>query len=317
MQSQVLKEGYFHMFLLIVSQLFKMLVILLVGIFCSRIGLVSAEGSRCISNLLLNIVNPCLILTVYQTEYDADLVSGLLVSFAAALLSHIIAILISTVLIHRGSSQDFGLERYASVYSNCGFIGIPLIGSVLGDTGVFYLTAYMTVFNLLTWTHGLSQMKGNFRFRNLRDGILSPMVVSTVLAMILFFVQFRIPGPLLDAMNYIADMNTPLAMMVAGFAVAGSNLRKICTNLSIYRVAALKLLVIPLAVLLVLSFLPLDPTVAYTTLIATACPTATTITMMSILFNKNSAYASEIFSSTTVLSILTIPVVISAAELLL
>lgn len=305
------------MFLLIVSQLFKMLVILLVGIFCSRIGLVSTEGSRCISNLLLNIVNPCLILTVYQTDYNSDLVAGLLVSFAAAILSHIVAILISTLLIRKGSSADFGLERYASVYSNCGFIGIPLIGSVLGDTGVFYLTAYMTVFNLLTWTHGLSQMKGNFDLRNLRDGVLSPMVVATLTAMVLFFVQFRIPGPLLDAMNYIADMNTPLAMMVAGFSVAHSDLRRVCTNLKIYRVAVLKLLVIPLAVLLVLSFLPLDPTVAYTTLIATACPTATTITMMSILFNKNSAYASEIFSFTTVLSILTIPVVISAAELLL
>ena len=304
------------MFLLIVSQLFKMLVILLVGILCSRIGLVSAEGSRCISNLLLNIVNPCLILTVYQTDYNSDLVAGLLVSFAAAILSHIVAILISTLLIRKGSSADFGLERYASVYSNCGFIGIPLIGSVLGDTGVFYLTAYMTVFNLLTWTHGLSQMKGNFNLRNLRDGVLSPMVVATLTAMVLFFVQFRIPGPLLDAMNYIADMNTSLAMMVAGFSVAHSDLRRVCTNLKIYRVAVLKLLVIPLAVLLVLSFLPLDPTVAYTTLIATACPTATTITMMSILFNKNSAYASEIFSFTTVLSILTIPVIISAAELL-
>ena len=188
------------MFLLIVSQLFKMLVILLVGIFCSRIGLVSTEGSRCISNLLLNIVNPCLILTVYQTDYNSDLVAGLLVSFAAAILSHIVAILISTLLIRKGSSADFGLERYASVYSNCGFIGIPLIGSVLGDTGVFYLTAYMTVFNLLTWTHGLSQMKGNFNLRNLRDGVLSPMVVATLTAMVLFFVQFRIPGPLLDAM---------------------------------------------------------------------------------------------------------------------
>ena len=136
--------------------------------------------------------------------------------------------------------------------------------------------------------------------------------------MVLFFVQFRIPGPLLDAMNYIADMNTPLAMMVAGFAVARIQISaRYAPTCSIYRVAALKLLVIPLAVLLVLSFLPLDPTVAYTTLIATACPTATTITMMSILFNKNSAYASEIFSFTTVLSILTIPVVISAAELLL
>ncbi len=304
------------MFLLIVSQLFKMLVILLVGIFCCRIGLVSTEGSRCISNLLLNIVNPCLIITVYQTDYDKTLVAGLLLSFAAALVSHFIAILISTAFIRKNSSAESGLERYAAVYSNCGFIGIPLIGSVLGNEGVFYLTAYMTVFNLLTWTHGLSLMKGNFRLRNLRDGLLSPMVLSTLLAMALFFIQFEIPGPLLDSMNYIADMNTPLAMMVAGFSVAHSNLKDICTNLSIYKVAALKLLAIPLAVLLFLSFLPLDSTVAYTTLIASACPTATTITMMSILYNKNHAYASEIFSFTTVLSILTIPVVISAAELL-
>lgn len=294
-----------------------MLVILLVGILCCRIDLVGPEGSRCISNLLLNIVNPCLIITVYQTDYDKTLVAGLLLSFAAAIASHFIAILISTALIRKNSSAESGLERYAVVYSNCGFIGIPLIGSVLGNEGVFYLTAYMTVFNLLTWTHGLSLMKGNFRLRNLRDGLLSPMVLSTLLAMALFFIQFRIPGPLLDSMNYIADMNTPLAMMVAGFSVAHSNLKEICTNLHIYKVAALKLLAVPLAVLVFLSFLPLDSTVAYTTLIASACPTATTITMMSILYDKNHAYASEIFSFTTVLSILTIPVVISAAELLL
>ena len=118
-------------------------------------------------------------------------------------------------------------------------------------------------------------------------------------------------------MNYIADMNTPLAMMVAGFSVAHSNLKKIFTSPGIYKVAALKLLVIPLAVLALLSLLPLDPTVAYTTLIATACPTATTIAMMSILYNKNHAYASEIFSFTTVLSILTIPVIMFAASFLL
>lgn len=305
------------MFLLIVSQLFKMLVILLAGILCCRLGIVSQEGSKCISNLLLNVVNPCLIITVYQTDYDKTLVAGLLLSFGAAIASHVISILISTLLIRRKSSPDFGLERYAAVYSNCGFIGIPLVGSVLGNEGVFYLTAYMTVFNLLTWTHGLSLMKGNFRLRNLRDGILSPMVLSTAFAMLLFFVRFRIPSTLLDSMNYIADMNTPLAMMVAGFSVAHSNLKKICTNIRIYRVAALKLLVVPFAVLVFLSVLPLDPTVAYTTLIASACPTATTVTMMSILYNKNHAYASEIFSFTTVLSIFTIPFIMFAASFLL
>ena len=304
------------MFILIFEQLLKMFFIMVLAFVCFKIGLVDQTGNKTVSNLLLLVVNPVLIITVYQTKYDPALVRGLLLAFAAAAATHVLGILISTALIRPKIDTDYSIERFNAMYSNCGFIGIPLIGSVLGDTGVFYLSAYLVVFNLLTWTHGLSQMKGNFNLRNLRDGVLSPMVVATLTAMVLFFVQFRIPGPLLDAMNYIADMNTPLAMMVAGFSVAHSDLRRVCTNLKIYRVAVLKLLVIPLAVLLVLSFLPLDPTVAYTTLIATACPTATTITMMSILFNKNSAYASEIFSFTTVLSILTIPVIISAAELL-
>ena len=305
------------MFVLIFHQLLKMLIILLVGIFCCRIGLVSSEGSRTISNLLLLVVNPCLIITVYQTDYDPALVTGLLVSFAAAFASHFLAILIARLLIRKGSSREFSLERYAVVYSNCGFIGIPLIGSVLGSEGVFYLTAYMAVFNILTWTHGLSLMKGSFELRHLKEGLTSPMVVATLIAMALFFARIRLPETVFDSMDYLAGMNTPLAMMVAGFSVAHSNLKKICTNVRLYYVAVLKLLVVPLIALVILHFLPLDTTVAYTTLIATACPTATTITMMCIRFGRDHAYASEMFSFTTVLSILTIPVVMFAASFLL
>lgn len=305
------------MFILIFNQLVKMLIILLIGILCIKIGIVSQEGTRTVSNLLLLLVNPLLIIRVYQTDYDPVLVKGLLLSFVAALVSQLIAILVSSFLLRGKSNPDACIDRFAAAYSNCGFIGIPLINSVLGSEGVFYLTAYMTIFNIITWTHGLSLMKGHFDLKMLREGLLTPMVIGTLIAMILFFAQIRIPDTIAASINYIADMNTPLAMMIAGFSVANSDIKKICTNLQIYKDALIKLIVVPLAVLVFLRLAPFNQTIAYTILIASACPTATTLTMMSIRFDQNAEYASEIFSFTTVMSILTIPFIMFIAGYIL
>ena len=305
------------MFLLIFNQLLKMLIIMILAFACYRLKIVSQEGNRSISNLLLMIVNPCLIITVYQTDYDARLVRGLLIAFAAAFAAHIIAILIARFLVPEKNNPNYYLDRFGSIYSNCGFIGIPLIYSVLGKEGVFYLTAYMTMFNLFTWTHGLSLLENKFSLRQLKEGLLSPMIIATCAALILFFAQLRIPSAVLDSMNYIADMNTPLAMMIAGFSVAQADLKKIFGHLHIYWVSFLKLIAVPLAVTVFLYLLRIDHDIAYTTLIAASCPTATTMTMMSIRYKRNYTYASEIFTFTTVLSMVTIPFVTFVAGFLI
>lgn len=155
------------------------------------------------------VVNPCLIITVYQTDYDARLVKGLLLSFVAAFAAHFIGILIARFLISEKNNENFAIDRFGAVYSNCGFIGIPLINSVLGSEGVFYLTAYITVFNHLTWTHGLGLLEGSFHLKRLKEGLRAPMVIATLAAALLFFAQIRLPDVLLDSMTYIADMNTP------------------------------------------------------------------------------------------------------------
>lgn len=305
------------MFVLIFNQLIKMLCILLLAFLCYRIKLLNQEGNRNLSNLLLMVVNPCLIITTYQTDYDSRLVRGLLLAFAAALISHVIGIVIAHFCISQKGNSDYAIDRFGAVYSNCGFMGIPLIYSVLGNEGVFYLTAYITVFNILTWTHGLALLEGNFSPARLKEGLISPIVIGTFIGMLLFFFQFRLPEVLLDSMNYIADMNTPLAMIIAGLSVAQADLKKIFSNLRIYYVSLLKLVIIPLAVLFFLVVFRIEYNVAYTILIASACPTATTVTMMAIRFEKNYKYASEIFAFSTVLSIFTIPFVAFIAEFFL
>lgn len=305
------------MFILIFEQLVKMFFILLLAFICYRIGLVSQEGNKSVSNLLLMVVNPCLILTVYQTEYDPELVRGLLLSFAAAILAHLLGIIISTLIIRPGSGPDYSIERYNAMYSNCGFIGIPLIGSVLGDTGVFYLTAYMVIFNLFTWTHGVILMEKKCSLKNLKEGLISPMFIATVAAVILFFLQFKFPPVLMDSLNYIADMNTPLAMMVAGFSVAQSDLRKMIRNVHLYLVSAVKLLLIPLCTIPLLMAMQLPQMVSVTTLIAAACPAATTGTMLAIRYKQNYTYSSELFAMSTVLSVISMPLIVLAGEMFL
>ena len=305
------------MFILIFEQLVKMFFIMLLAFICYRIGLVSQEGNKSISNLLLMVINPCLIITVYQTEYDPELVRGLLYSFITAAVVHIIGILITTLLIRPGSGPDYCIERYHALYSNCGFIGIPLIGSVLGDTGVFYLTAYMVMFNLFTWTHGVILMEKKCSLKNMKEGLSSPMFIATIVAVALFFLRFEIPPVLLDSMNYISDMNTPLAMMVAGFSVAQADLRKICRNIRLYIVSAVKLFLLPLCIIPILMIIHLPQIISTTTLIAAACPAATTGTMMAIRYRQNYTYASELFAMSTVLSIISLPFIVLAGEMLL
>ena len=306
------------MFMLIFEQLLKMFFIMLLAFICYKIKLVDQNGNRSISNLLLMVVNPLLILTVYQdTEYDPDMVRGLLLAFVAALITHILGILISTFLIRPSSDPDCSIERFNSMYSNCGFIGIPLVNSVLGSSGVFFITAYMVVFNLFTWTHGIILMEKKCSLKNMKEGILSPMFLSTVAAVALFFLRIHVPSVLLDSMNYVADMNTPLAMMVAGFSVAQSDLGKMLRNHRIYFISFIKLILIPVLLIAVLKVMPLPSEVATTILIGAACPAATTGTMMAIRYRQNYTYSSELFAMTTVLSIITIPAVVFLAEIIL
>ena len=305
------------MFILIFEQLLKMFFIMVLAFVCFKIGLVDQTGNKTVSNLLLLVVNPVLIITVYQTKYDPALVRGLLLAFAAAAATHVLGILISTALIRPKIDTDYSIERFNAMYSNCGFIGIPLINSVLGSSGVFFLSAYIVVFNLFSWTHGVVLMEKKFSWKNVRKGLLSPMVVATVIAVLLFFSRLRFPEVVLDSMNYVADMNTPLAMMVAGFSVAQTDILKMCTKLRVYFSCFLKLVLIPVIMIFILKVIPLPRDVAMTTLIASACPAATTGTMMAIRYKQNYTYSSEMFALSTILAVATIPLIVLLAETVL
>ncbi|WP_294473361.1 AEC family transporter [uncultured Ruminococcus sp.] len=300
--------------MVILRQIVIMFIILLIGFGCSMKGLITKEGNKQLSAVALHIVNPLLIFMSYQSAYSSKLLRGLLWSFLLSGLSFAVTIWLSTLLIKK-KRPEHELERFSAVYSNCGFIGIPLIRGIYGDEGVLYLTAYITLFNILIWTHGLMTMKGSKDMKSFLNSLKAPSVVAVFIGLIFYLLQIRLPDFLHTSLQYVSDMNTPLAMLIAGSAAAQTNVVKALKNSGLYIVAALKLAVLPLAAMALLHFIPAPHIVQMVVLIASACPVATTGTMFAIQYDKNPERCSEFFAVTTLLSGLTLPVVTMLGEM--
>ena len=307
------------MFILIFEQLLKMFFIMLLAFICYKIKLVDQNGNRSISNLLLMVVNPLLIITVYQdTEYNPDMVSGLLLAFAAALAAHILEILISTFLIRPSSGPDCSIERFNSMYSNCGFIGIPLVEMTFNDSmAVFYVSSFVALLNILQWTYGIVVMTGKKDSIALKKITTNPIIISFLLGILFFFLPVELPEVLDSAVAAIASMNAPVAMIILGIYLAQMKLRDLFTDRAVYLCALMRLIVIPLATAAVLALIPGNEMLKMSVLIVAATPVGSNVAIFAQMEGLDHTQAVKDICLSTVLCIATIPVVVTAAGVIL
>lgn len=288
-----------------------MAVLICIGFLCAKLKIVTSEVSKGMSELLITVVNPIVILLAYQIDFSREMLTGLIISLVLAAVSHLISIAASALLIRSKDKETAVIERLSCIYTNCGFMGIPLVNGTFGSEGVFYLTAYLTVFNLLFWTHGAVSVKGSASLREVLKSLKSPSLAAILIGLVFFLLGVKIPSPLGEALNYIAGLNTPVAMIVAGVTIANSSLYKSLKKPRPYLLTALRLLIIPCITALLFALLPIDGTIAGVSVMLTACPTGTLVTILAVKYNKNSEAASELFGMTTLLSMVTIPLVMA------
>lgn len=289
-----------------------MFIILVVGIIAYKTKVVTKEGNSTLSDLLLLIVNPVVIFMSFQMEFTHELFIKLWISIGFAVICHIIAIAVSYIAIGK-KVKDFEIERVSAVYSNCGFIGIPIISALFGQEGVFYLAAYIAVFNILLWTQGYMLMTGKKDRKVILKGIFSPCVIAAVLGIICFCFKISVFKEADEAFNHISNMNTPLAMLVAGVTIAQSDVINALKNIRLYYVCLLKLIIIPVVCAFVLKIFGADNVVTMTSIVEIACPVGASCTMFAIRYNKNAVYASELYVISTLFSAVSLPLVIMAA----
>ena len=299
--------------LVTVEKITEMFLIMLAGAAAFRWKILDSASNKKMSGLLLKVISPAMLFMAYQIEFEGERLRGLLVTMALSMASFAWTIILVNRWIPLKKHEDAAIEQMATIYANCGFIGIPLINGILGIEGVFYLTAYITALNLIVWSHGQAIMRGTMELKTALKNFIQPATVAIGLGIVCFLFRIRIPEILASPLKMVGDMNTPLAMLVAGGSLAEGNLLGALKKTRAYRISFLKLILIPVISILILSLVPAERIYVMTILVAIACPTAATGSMFALQYNKNSNYASELFIITTVFSLVTIPLMVLLA----
>ena len=202
-----------------------------------------------------------------------------------------------------------------AVFSNCGFMGYPLLASLMGDIGLFYGSAYNLIFTALLWTAGISYLqhrKGPLRLRKL---ILNPGIIGMALGFSVFLLQIQLPPVLETTVDYLGNVAVSLPMLIIGCQLAHADLKRLLHDRWSWVGAALRLLVMPLLALLLLYLLGLRGDVLMATVICAAAPPAAMVAMLAENCGRDPVLASGVVSFHTLLSVVTMPVVVSIAQL--
>lgn len=291
----------------VLQQIIIMVLLILVGLVCYKIKLIKQESLYLLSELVIKVANPALIFNSFQIPRKEGQFGDLLYSFGLAVLVSILSIVISTLFIQNKDKSKRSIERFAGAYSNCAFIGIPLIQGVYGQEGVFFLAAFIAVFNVLVWTHGVLTVKGSFSLHSFGEAMFSPSVVAIVLGLVFYGFRLELPYVLEQTVNYLGGLLVPLAMITAGAVIAQSDLLKIFRKKRIYYITFVRAILIPLLVLGAFFLLPKNEIVMGVNLIASGCPVATLVVLLSVRYEKDAVYASEVYTVSTLFSVISLP----------
>lgn len=297
--------------LTVLNQVLVMLVLMLIGMLCFKIKLINDDGKQQLTAILLYVVNPLVVINAYQTPFEPRLAKNLVIAFLLGIVSHLIAMAVAYLLIRtKGNEVRAPLERFAVIYTNCGFMALPLVNALFGSEGVFYASAYMTVFNIFSWTHGYITMSGKRDKSAILKAFVSPVVISVIIGILMFFLQIQLPQVLADSVSFMASLNTPLAMLVTGVSLAQIPILTAFRSLRCYYIVFLMNLLVPIIAASIYLFLPFERDLILVNLIATACPCAVTTLLFATKFQRDIPHATKLLTLSNIVCIATIPLII-------
>lgn len=296
------------------TQVLVLFVLIAVGVLLSKLGFITESGSRTMTDVVLYAVTPCVIINAFQREYRPEMLRGLLIALLSAFLALGFSVLLAEILYRKADIDRGVVLKFAVVFSNCGFMALPLQQAILGDDGVFYGAAYVAVFNIFMWTYGLITMSRKKEWKAALKAVINPGIIGTVIGIILFVFSVKLPTVLASPISMLAALNTPVPMLVIGYHLTHSNLKRALAEKSVYLAMALRLIVIPLIVMGVMVDLRIDATVTVATVIAVSAPVAAFTTMMSAKYDHDTELAADIVSASALLSLITMPLVVGLTQ---
>lgn len=303
--------------ILLIEQIAQLFMMIFMGYLIVKMGLLQDTDSKVLSKIVLYLIVPCVIINAFQADYTPDTINGLLLALMASVLTQVlllIAISLFSKLLHLNE-----VEIASVYYSNSGNLIVPIVTFILGQEWVLYGCVFMSVQIIFIWTHGkkIISREDSYDWKRIVQNI---NMISIFIGIALFLTGIRLPILINNTLSAVGSMIGPASMIVAGMLFAGMNLKQIFADKKVYFVSFLRLIAVPLLSLAILKLMPLSlPTadsnkILLIVFLALITPSASAVTQMCQVYENDSQYASAINVMTTLLAIITMPLMVILFE---
>ena len=306
--------------ILLMQQIVQLFLMIFRGYLIVKTGLVRDDDSKVLSKIILYLIVPCVIINAFQVDYTTDTVKGLLIAFAASVLTQVVLLIVISAA---GKLLHLNEVEIASVYySNSGNLIVPIVTFILGQEWVLYGCVFMSVQLVFLWTHckKIISREASYDWKKI---LLNINMISIFIGVILFFTKIRLPEIIGNTLASVGTMIGPASMIVTGMLFAGMNLKQIFANKRVYFITFLRLIAVPLIALVLIklsnlaSFSADGNKIMLIVFLAIITPSASTVTQMCQVYGNDSKYASAINVMTTLLSIITMPVMVMLFQMIM
>ena len=294
--------------LITAQQVVVLFLLIGTGALSVRTGVLRLEDKQPLSNLLVYIVVPAMIVNSYRMEFSAEILRNLLAAFGMSILAILLGTAITLVLTRGKKDSRTPIFRFACIFSNAAYMGFPLISALFGSEGLLYASAYVTVFNVLLWTMGYSFVSGSSSVKAVAHSLVrTPVLYAILVGLAIYLFQIPLPTVISRPLELLAGVNTPLSMFITGMLIAAGDLRSIAADRHIWKLAAVRMLLIPAVCLTVFGLLGFHGIAAQVVVLLECCPAAAITSVFAVQFGHDERFAAGSVVLTTLLSILVLP----------
>lgn len=302
-------------FFLTLEKVAVLFLLIVIGFIAGKLKLISEQGQKDITQLVLYVTMPATIFSAMQLEMSQERLNTAFLVLGVMVFCYIIMFIVGFISSKRlpltkGQKDIF---QTALLLSNTSFMGYPIVQSLLGQEALFYaVVGAGFIFETVSWSLGVYLVSRNGSESagfNWKKVVFSPGILSIVVGLIFFGFQWSVPEPINSVINMMSPATSPLAMIVIGLMLSRSNLKEAFQNKFIYLASALKLLVVPIIITLALKAFGISGPALVIPVIMISMPTATYVAMFSGNYGNDSKFASQIVFMTSLLSMITIPIV--------
>ena len=288
-------------------------ILISIGFLCGKKGLINENAAKKMTDIILYVVTPCVMISAFQKEFSGDTAIKILIAAAAAIVILVFSTLLARLVIRDKNESRKKVLQFSVIFSNCGFMSLPLQKELLGEDGWFYGSIFVAVFNIFVWTYGLLDMSGDKKQLSIKKLVFNPGIMGAAVAMILFVCRIKLPEIVIQPVTHLANLNTPVPMLIIGFYLSRAKLKDAFSDVGTYIAMSLRLVIIPVIITFIMALLKLDKTMMIAFVIACSAPTAASTTMFAAKFNRDVELSVGVVAASTILSIITMPLIVSLA----